>query len=124
MKSIGSLPFSPVEVEVTPHFDEFDLYNISDTFSLMAEALDQAEVVVFELCDRAYQASGQGRAKGGEELNRLRYSLSREANILLPLLRTHLGALKMTARGLVEGLDKAGGNRVVIVGEKREGKAE
>ena len=119
MKFIGSLPFSPVEVELTPHFDEFDLNNICDTFSLMAEALEQAEAVVYTLCDKAYQASGKGRAKEGEELISSRYDLAYNANLLLPLLGTHLGALKMTACGLVEGLVKVEENRVVIPGERR-----
>ncbi len=118
-KSVGTLPFSSADVDLIPRFDDVSLGDILDTFGLIAEGIERAEAAVCVLREKVDQASEKGRGKTHEELVMSRYTLVREADLTLPLLATHLGALKMTALALVEGLRGAEYTKIVIPGERR-----
>ena len=113
------LQFTPIDVELTPHFKNFTLGDILDTFGLMAEGLEHAETAVFSLWEKAYSARDKEGAKSREESAMSRYNLVCEGNLVLPLLGSHIGALKETALALVEGLRESEYNQIAIPGEKR-----
>lgn len=118
LESVGSLPFSSMDVGLSPHFDKIDIFNISDTFSLMAEALEQAEAAVCALGETAYTTTERGGATTPEKLVMSRYTLAHDGALILPLLETHLAALKMTARAMVEGLRDVANAEIVSKGER------
>ena len=98
------LQFTPLDVELAPHFEDFTLGDILDTFGNMVDALGNAEEAVCALAERAYTASERGGAMTPEKLMMSRYALACEGALILPLLESHLASLKMTAQAMVEGL--------------------
>lgn len=107
------LQFTPLDVELTPHFKDFTLGDILDTFGNMVDALGNAEAAVCALAETAYTASERGGAMTPEKLMMSRYTLARDGALILPLLESHLASLRMTAQAMVEGL------RGMIPGEGR-----
>ncbi len=117
-RSIGNLPFSPVNIALHACFEQFTVGDCLDTFGLFEDALSLIEGVVSDLRNKANNAGDRGR-KTDEQYALARYGLIRDAEALLPLIQTQLEAMRMTAKAMTVLLGETDISIEMIPGERR-----
>lgn len=117
-RSIGDLPFSPVNIALHARFEKFTVGDCLDTFGLFEDMLSHMTRVVSGLREKADYANN-GRGKTDEQRAVARYGFVQDADTILPLLQTQLETMTMTARTMSMALGETDISIELIPGERR-----